>query len=85
MVKVTAKTPKRRHWRRHDVFNGNWTYLTSGSSVSVVNFEHVIADWELSSCIFSRIIEWLEKSNTRINTRHSKANRLNKNLSNVRH
>ena len=55
MVKVTAKTPKRRHWRRHDVFNGNWTYLTSGSSVSVVNFEHVIADWELSSCIFSRI------------------------------
>ena len=26
----------------------NWTYLTLCSTVSIVNFEHVTADWEIS-------------------------------------
>ena len=37
-LKLTVKTPERRHWRI-------WTYFTLCSSVSVVNFEQVNADW----------------------------------------
>ena len=36
MLKLTIKTPERRQWRRSGVFT--------------VNFEHVIAGWELSLC-----------------------------------
>ena len=36
---LTIKTLERRQWRQL------WTYFTPCSSVSIVNFEHVIAGW----------------------------------------
>ena len=36
--KLTIKTSERRQWHM-------WTYFTPGSSVFIVNFEHVIAGW----------------------------------------
>ena len=60
--KLTIKTPERRQWR---IF---WTYFTPCSSVSIVNFEQVIAGWEIeilsesckdkneaSSCVYELI------------------------------
>ena len=43
--KLTIKTPERRHWRHSGVFIVNLTYFTPCSSVSIVNFERVTADW----------------------------------------
>ena len=43
----TIKTPERRHWRRwrrSGVFIVNYEHITC-SSVSIVNFEQVNADW----------------------------------------
>ena len=45
--KLTIKIPERRQWRRSGVFIINFkTYFTPCSSVSIVNFEHVIAGWD---------------------------------------
>ena len=47
--KLTIKTPKRRQWRRFGVFIVNFEHISHlCSSVSVVNFEHVIAGWVLT-------------------------------------
>ena len=46
--KLTIKTPERRQCRRFGVFTVNFlTYFTPCSSVSIVNFEHVIAGWDI--------------------------------------
>ena len=45
MFKVN-NTPERRQWRDSGVFIVNFeTYFTPCSSVSIVNFQHVIAGW----------------------------------------
>ena len=41
--KLITKQPERRQWRFFIV--NLWTYLTSCSSVSMLNSEHVIASW----------------------------------------
>ena len=42
--KVTIKPPKRRHWRRFGGIIVNFEHILNFcSSVSIVNFEHVIA------------------------------------------
>ena len=44
--------PKRRRWHRFSVFIVNFDRISHlCSSVSIVNFEHVIAGWDIS--IFS--------------------------------
>ena len=44
--KLTIKTPKRRQWRRFGVFIVNFEHISHlCSSVSIVNFEQVNADW----------------------------------------
>ena len=44
--KLTIKTPKRRHWRRSGIFIVNSEHISQlCSSVSSVNFEHVLAGW----------------------------------------
>ena len=40
--KLTKKITERRHWRRSGIFIVNFT---PWSSVSIVNFEQVIAGW----------------------------------------
>ena len=45
-LKLTIKTPKRRHWRRFDVFIVNVEHISHlCSSVSINNFEQVNAGW----------------------------------------
>ena len=44
--KLTRKTPERRHWRRSGVFIDYFEHFTPCSSVSIINFEHLIAGWE---------------------------------------
>ena len=45
--KLTIKTPERHQWRRSGVFIVDFEhYFTPCSCVSIVNFEHVNADWE---------------------------------------
>ena len=45
--KLTIETWERRQWCHSHVFIVNCrTYFTPCSSVSIVNFEHVIAGWE---------------------------------------
>ena len=45
--KLTIKTPKRRQWSCFGVFNVNFEHISHlFSSVSIVNFEHVIAGWD---------------------------------------
>ena len=47
--KLTIKTPERCQWRRSGVFNVNFQHISRlCSSVSIVNFEEVNADWEMS-------------------------------------
>ena len=47
MFKVSNKGTRTTHaWRRSGAFIVNFEYLTPCSSVSSVNFEHVIAGWE---------------------------------------
>ena len=44
--KLTIKTPKRRHWRRFDVFIDNFEHISHlCSSVSIVNCKQVNAGW----------------------------------------
>ena len=44
--KLIIKTPKQRQWRRFGVFIVNFEHISHlCSSVSIVNFEHVIAGW----------------------------------------
>ena len=44
--KDTRTTPlKRRNWRRFVVFIVNFKHIALCASVSIVNFEHVIAEW----------------------------------------
>ena len=43
--KDTRTTPLTSFWCLYFL---NWTYFTPCSSVSIVNFEHVIGDWEFS-------------------------------------
>ena len=51
-LKLTIKMPKRRHWHRFSVFIVNFDRISHLCfSVSIVNFEHVIAGWDIS--IFS--------------------------------
>ena len=45
--KLTIKAPERRHCRRSGVFI-NFEHMTPYSSVSIVDFENVIACWESS-------------------------------------
>ena len=46
--KLTIKTPKRRQWRRVGVFIVAFEHISHlCSSVSIVNFEHVIAVWDI--------------------------------------
>ena len=47
--KLTINTPERRQWRRSSAFIVNFklNMLHNLSSVSIVNFEHVIAGWEV--------------------------------------
>ena len=40
-LKLTIKTPERRHWPWSDVFIFNFTYFTVYSSVSIAEFEQV--------------------------------------------
>ena len=48
-TKLTIKPPKRRHWRRFGGFIVNFEHISHlCSTVSIVNFEHVIADWKTS-------------------------------------
>ena len=42
------KTPKQRHWRRSGVFIVV-NFFHTFSSISIVNFEHLIAGWDRSS------------------------------------
>ena len=45
-LKLTIKTSKRRQWRRSGIFIFNFEHISHLiSSVSIVNFEHVIAGW----------------------------------------
>ena len=47
--KLTVKTPKQRQWHRFDVFVVNFEHISHlCSSVSIVNFKHVIASWVVS-------------------------------------
>ena len=46
MFKVNNKDTRTTPWRRSGVFIVNFQHFTPCSSVSIVNFEHVIADWE---------------------------------------
>ena len=66
--KLTIKTSERRQWRR--CFHCQlWTYFTSWSSVSIVNFEQVNAGWialshngysiNVANCEIFRKIRWL--------------------------
>ena len=44
--KLTIKPPKRCHWHHFGGFIVNFEHISHlCSSISVVNFEHVIADW----------------------------------------
>ena len=44
--KLTVKTPKQRQWCRFGVFIVNFEHILHlSSSVSIVNFEYVIAGW----------------------------------------
>ena len=45
--KLTIKIPERRQWRRFGVFIVNFEHNSHlCSSVSIVNFEHLIAGWD---------------------------------------
>ena len=45
--KLTIKTPKQRQWGRFGVFIVNFEIISHlCSSVSIVNFEYVIAGWD---------------------------------------
>ena len=45
--KLTIKTPERHHWRRSNVsLLLTLNYFTPCSSVSIVNFEHIITSWD---------------------------------------
>ena len=39
------KIPERRQWRRYGIFIVNFEHISLFSSVSIINFEHVIAGW----------------------------------------
>ena len=44
--KLTITIPKRRHWRRSGAFIVHFEHIfTPCSSVSILNFEHVISGW----------------------------------------
>ena len=44
--KLTIKPPERRQWRRFGGFIVNFGHISHlCSSISIVNFEHVIVDW----------------------------------------
>ena len=44
--KLTIKIPERRHWRRSSIFIINFEHISNlCSSVTIVNFEQVNADW----------------------------------------
>ena len=46
--KLTIKTPERPHWLRSGVFIVNFEHnFSSCSSISIVNFEQVIAGWDV--------------------------------------
>ena len=46
--KLTIKTSERRHWGRSDVFIVNFEHISHLALVFyIVNFEHVIAAWEI--------------------------------------
>ena len=42
--RLTIQTPEQRHWHRSGVFIVNYEHITF-STVSIVNFEQVNADW----------------------------------------
>ena len=44
--KITRKTSEQYQWRRSCVFIGNFKHTTSFSSISIVNFEHLVVFWE---------------------------------------
>ena len=46
--KLIIKIPEQPHWRRSGIFIVNFGHICS--SVSIVNFEHVIAGWDYIYC-----------------------------------
>ena len=46
--KLTIKIPERRQWRRSGIFIVNFEHIShlSCCTVSIINFEHVIAGWD---------------------------------------
>ena len=56
MFKVNNKDTRTTPWRRSGVFIVNFQHFTPCSSVSIVNFEHVIADWEEMDSIFLKVL-----------------------------
>ena len=54
--KLTIKIPERRHWHRSGIFIVNFEHFTPCSSVSIVNFEHVITGCNCFSWIFCRTL-----------------------------
>ena len=45
-LKLSIKTPERRHWCRSDVFIVNFEQILHCSGVAIVNFEQVNVGWE---------------------------------------
>ena len=64
ILKLTIKTPERRHWPESDVFIVNFTYFTVYSSVSIVEFEqvNVCQEHTLPNFIYPRV-EWRHRYN----------------------
>ena len=69
--KLTIKTPKRRQWRRFSVLIVNFeqvSYLCP--SISIVNFEHVIADWDVPRKKLMGQSEEIKQNRTRTRNYH---------------
>ena len=62
---LTIKTPTRRQWRRFGVFMFKFEHI-SCSSVSIVNFEHVIAGWDVPFLFIPIPLENVLKSLVRL-------------------
>ena len=63
--KLTKKTPEQRHWCHSGVFVNSEHISTPCSSVSTVNFEHVIVGWvEFNEIIILSFISRKEKTNS---------------------
>ena len=60
MSKINNKNTSEWRWRRSGVFIANFehiSYFTPCSSVSIVDFEHAIADWVITYIITFSIVK----------------------------